>query len=287
MKIFVTGADGFIGSHLAERLVELGHDVTGALHWGTWMPDIRWWRGDIRDSWHLAGYDVVFHLAALISVDESYEAPAEYMKTNALGTLNILHSDAGKYIVTSSSEVYGSAKYLPMDESHPINPQSPYAASKVAADAIAKSFYLSYGTPVVTLRPFNTYGPRQSGKAVLSRIIQAHVRGEPVTLGNTDTRRDMTYVSDTVEAFVKAMNLEPGEVVHFGTGKSHTVADMAEVVGAEVIHDSTRVRPEKSEVRELLCDATRFKRLTGWRPQVSLADGIERTIEWFRSQSRT
>lgn len=309
MKVFVTGADGFIGSHLVEALRDRGDDVTGLALYNSfdsfgWMDEIdgiRKVRGDIRDAEQMraltAGHDIVFHLAALISVPHSYDCPRAYLDTNVTGTLSVLMAarDAGAKVVhTSTSEVYGTAQYTPMDEKHPINPQSPYAASKVAADALARSFALSYGMEIVTLRPFNTYGPRQSERAIVSTLVRQFL--DPacavVEIGNGDAARDLTYVADTVSAFLHAAGTDEPGPWNAGTGTVTTVMDLARIVSdatrvrKPVVTSQDRMRPEASEVRALVCDATAFRSATGWRPgYVPLSRGLDETIEWWRSRT--
>jgi UDP-glucose 4-epimerase len=310
-QVLVTGADGFIGSHLVERLVADGANVRAFClynsqgSWG-WLDtaseevrraiDVR--LGDIRDANFVAeataGVDVVMHLAALIAIPYSYRAPQSFVDTNVHGTLNVLEAArkhrVSRVIVTSTSEVYGTPEHLPIRETHPLNAQSPYAATKVAADQLALSFQRSFEVPVVILRPFNTYGPRQSTRAVLPTMLAQLLRDvRSIKLGRTDTRRDLTYVTDTVDGFVRAAlapNIE-GQTIQLGTGKSPSIADIFEAAcralgkQATIELDPQRLRPEASEVLVLESDPARAKALLGWEPKVELEDGLARTAEWM------
>jgi NAD dependent epimerase/dehydratase len=307
-RVLVTGAGGFIGSHLTERLVELGATVRGLVEynaldsWG-WLDEsplaaeVEVVLGDVRDSDSVRAAvdqsEVVFHLAALIAIPYSYEAPYSYVQTNVVGALNVLRAagEAGVELVvhTSTSEVYGTARYVPIDEEHPLQGQSPYSASKIAADKLAESFHLSFGLPVATLRPFNNYGPRQSARAVIPTIVTQLLRGEPVTLGNLTPTRDFTFVADTVEAFVRVADCPDavGRVVNAGSGCEISIGDLVrkieQVLGrnAPVEQERERMRPPASEVERLCADATIAKTLLGWEPTVSLDNGIARTAEWL------
>jgi len=298
-RVLVTGAGGFIGSHLTERLVELGADVRALVEydsrgsWG-WLDVVA---GDVRDrdSARAAVRDaeVVFHLAALIAIPYSYEAPDSYVQTNVVGTLNVLRAaqEAGVALVvhTSTSEVYGSAQYVPIDEAHPLQGQSPYAASKIGADKMAEAFHLSYGLPVATLRPFNTFGPRQSARAVIPTVITQLLAGDRVSLGNLEPTRDFTYVTDTVEAFVRTPDCPEavGRVINTGSGREIAIGELVEriesVLGrrAPVERDETRVRPSGSEVERLCANARAARELLGWEPAVSLDDGLAATAAWL------
>jgi NAD dependent epimerase/dehydratase len=306
-RVLVTGAGGFIGSHLAERLVELGANVRALVEYnslGSWgwldespvRGDVEVILGDVRDRDSTvvaaAGRDVVFHLAALIAIPWSYDAPAAYVETNVVGTLNVLRAaqQAGveRVVHTSTSEVYGTARYAPIDEAHPLQAQSPYAASKIGADKIAEAFHLSFGLPVATLRPFNTYGPRQSARAVIPTILTQLLAGETVVLGNLAPTRDFTYVTDTVEAFVKVVDVAEavGRVLNIGTGREIAIGDLAERIEtvverrAPIDLDPARVRPDGSEVERLCANADEARRLLAWEPQVSLDEGLVATAEW-------
>ena len=314
MRVLVTGAGGFIGSHLTQQLLDAGHRVVALVHYngaGSWQHltnvarqhrdqlDVR--LGDVTDAFFVrelvAGCDAVLHLAALIGIPYSYIAPASYVATNIHGTLNILEAcklaKTARVIVTSTSEVYGTARITPMEETHPLQGQSPYSASKIAADKLAEAYFLSFNLPVVTLRPFNTYGPRQSARAVIPTVIsQALAGAATITLGSLRPRRDLTFVRDTARAFLLAAttpNIE-GETIHFGQGTANSVAEIAKLclqaVGsqAKIVSDSLRTRPEKSEVELLLCDRSKAERLLGWKPEVSLVEGIARTVEYMRMQ---
>lgn len=314
-KILVTGAGGFIGSHLAERLVELGAEVKGFVHynslnsWG-WLEslpkeklnEIEIITGDVRDfhcvKKSMEKAEVVFHLAALIGIPYSYIAPESYVDTNVKGTLNVLQAarDVGveKLIHTSTSEVYGSALYVPIDENHPLQGQSPYSATKISADMMAESFYRSFGLPVATCRPFNTYGPRQSARAIIPTIItQIKAKRADIELGNTDTTRDFNYVADTVEGFVKIAESEKtiGEAINIGSGQEISIADLAqkvcELLGSnlEVKTDESRIRPPSSEVQRLCADNNKAKNLVGWEPRVKLEEGLALTAEWIRQNT--
>lgn len=309
MKVFVSGADGFIGSHLAEALVVSGADVTALAMYNSfdscgWLDesplrgDMRIERGDIRDAEQmrclLKGQDVVYHLAALISVPHSYVAPQSHFETNVMGTMNVLQGavDAEKIVCTSTSEVYGTAQYTPMGESHPISPQSPYAASKVGADAVCRAFNKSYSTPVVILRPFNTYGPRQSERAFVSTAIRQALDPAVKTMefGDLAPKRDLTYVTDTVAAFLAISQLEGFDVKNAGHGKSVAMVDLVDMIASKVgfkqwMCDEDRMRPKDSEVMDLVADASLLHDLTGWEPKVSLDEGIDKTIEWWRERS--
>lgn len=309
-KILVTGAGGFIGSHLVERLVELGGEVRAFLrynsrnHWG-WLEsspckeNVEIYLGDIRDydsvKRAVEGIDVIFHLAALIGIPYSYISPSAYVKTNVEGSYNVLQAArelaTGRVIHTSTSEVYGTAAYVPIDEAHPLQPQSPYAASKVGADSLAQSFYHAFTLPVTIVRPFNTFGPRQSARAVIPTIISQILSGKgEITLGSLAPTRDWNFVSDTVQGFIKIAECDGlyGETVNIGSGRETSVGEVVRIIAdlikveLRVIEEKERVRPEKSEVERLLCDNSKIKKYTGWRPEFSLEDGLGETIEWFR-----
>ena len=310
-KVLVTGANGFIGSHLTERLVTLGADVRAFCQynsngsWG-WLDDcppdtkdaIDARLGDVRDSRFvenaILGVDVVFHLAALIAIPYSYAAPESFVETNIKGTLNVLEgarrSGCDRVVHASTSEVYGTPASIPIRETHPLQGQSPYSASKIAADKLCEAYHASFSVPVVVVRPFNTYGPRQSTRAVLPTILVQLLRGDrEVRLGRLDTKRDLTFVTDTVEGFVSAGSKErlEGEVIQLGTGRMVSVAEMFEAaraalgVEATVKQEEARFRPEASEVEELLSDPAKARRLLDWSATVTLEDGLRRTAHWL------
>lgn len=309
MKILITGADGFIGSHLTEMLAAQGHQIRALSqynsfnNWG-WLEDVSCLgdidvvTGDVRDP-HFCKHitreiDVVFHLAALIAIPYSYVAPDSYVDTNIRGTLNIcqaaLENKVGRVIHTSTSEVYGTAQYVPIDEQHPLQPQSPYSATKIAADAMAKSFFNSFDLPVTIVRPFNTYGPRQSARAVIPTIITQIANGKKrIQLGDTSPTRDFNYVEDTCRGFVALAECEEaiGKTVNIGSNREISIGDtfnlIKELMSSEVefVADEERIRPEKSEVFRLWCDNSRIQQLTGFQPKVDIREGLERTINWF------
>ena len=308
--VLVTGAGGFIGSHLAEKLVESGATTRALVHYnalGTWgwldhspvRNEIEVLAGDVcdRDSVNKAvkGCEVVFHLAALIAIPYSYQAPASYVRTNVEGTLNVLQAcrEAGvtRLMHTSTSEVYGTARRVPIDEQHPLQGQSPYSASKIGADKMAEAFHLSFAVPVVTVRPFNTFGPRQSARAVIPTIITQCLTGQTVRLGNLHPTRDLNYVANTVEGFLRAATAPGvvGKTVNLGSSREISVGDLAKLiirlVGRDVSieSDQARLRPEYSEVERLLADNSLAAKLLGWQPQVSLENGLCSTIEWMRN----
>ncbi len=312
--ILVTGADGFIGSHLTEMLIYKGYKVKALAQynslnsWG-WLEEINCLdqvevlTGDIRDSHYckhiMQGVDIVFHLAALIAIPYSYLAPDSYVDTNIKGTLNICQAanENGnvRVIHTSTSEVYGTAQYVPIDEKHPLQAQSPYSASKIAADAMAMSFYNSFELPVTIVRPFNTYGPRQSARAVIPTIITQIASGmSEIKLGDISPTRDFNYVEDTCRGFVALAESEQaiGQTINLGSNFEISIADtlniIKELMASDVnfISDSQRIRPEKSEVFRLWCDNTKIKQLTGFKPQVDLREGLQRTIDWFTDSQR-
>jgi UDP-glucose 4-epimerase len=309
----VTGGDGFIGSHLVERLVADGHRVRAmALYsaFGTrgWLDDlpadvmaeVEVVSADVRDPRAVREFigdaSIVYHLAALIAIPYSYRAPQSYLDTNATGTLNVLEAardlGTGRVVHTSTSEVYGTAQRVPIDESHPLQAQSPYAASKIAADKLAESYHLSFGVPVVTLRPFNTYGPRQSARAVIPTVTtQLAQGGGPVRVGLLTPARDFNHVVDTVAAFIAVGTASTervvGRVLNAGTGVETSIADVVKLVGEilgvepEIEREDERMRPDASEVMRLVADATALRDATGWGPSVTLRDGLESTVAWF------
>jgi NAD dependent epimerase/dehydratase len=315
-KILVTGADGFIGSHLTEALVSAGAEVTALAQYNSfdshgWLDDlpepirgsVNLVRGDVRDAAFIGrlvqGQDIVFHLAALIAIPHSYVAPQSYVETNVLGTLNILEAarqhGTERIVHTSTSEVYGTALTMPINESHPLQGQSPYSASKIAADMMAEAFARSFGVPVVTLRPFNTFGPRQSERAIIGTIIRQALDPScpAIMVGDATTVRDLTFVSDTAAAFMAAglsENLDYGQPYNAGSQRAIKVGDLIDLIaeltscGKPVVQDNKRLRPPNSEVRALLADCSRFGRATGWSPRVSLREGLERTVEWWRGR---
>lgn len=308
-RALVTGADGFIGSHLTEMLVREGFTVKALSqynsfnNWG-WLEDVDCAReievlsGDVRDPHYCKkitkDVDVVFHLAALIAIPYSYVAPDSYVDTNVKGTLNIcqaaLENGVSRVIHTSTSEVYGSAQYVPMDEGHPLQPQSPYSASKIGADAMAMSFYNSFDLPLTTARPFNTYGPRQSARAVIPTIISQIAAGaRQIALGDVSPTRDFSYVTDTCRGFIGLARCERavGEVVNIGSNSEISVGDtlgiIRELMGSdtEFLVEEQRLRPGKSEVVRLWCDNRKIRDLTGYEPMYSIRDGLAETIAWF------
>ncbi len=316
-KVIVTGADGFIGSHLTESLVRKGYDVRAFVYYnsfGSWgwldncAEDVKGQfevvAGDIRDPYGIRnavkGCSSVMHLAALIAIPYSYHSPDTYIDTNIKGTLNILQAakDLGveQVVHTSTSEVYGTAKYVPIDEAHPLQGQSPYSASKIGADQLALSFYRSFETPVSIIRPFNTYGPRQSARAVIPTIISQIAAGHSsIKLGALSPTRDFNYVKDTVEGFISALQSKAGvgEEINIGSNYEISIGDtvnlIASVIGrqVEIISDEDRMRPNKSEVERLWADNSKAKRLLNWEPRYAgidgLREGIKETAEWFRN----
>ena len=309
-KVLVTGAGGFIGSHLSEHLVELSATIRAFVRynsrndWGMLellpkekLDQIEVIVGDLKDAdavrYAAEEVEVILHLGSLIAIPYSYIHPRETIETNILGTLNVLmaakENGIEKLIHTSTSEVYGTAQYVPIDEKHSLQGQSPYSASKIGADKIAESFYRSFDLPVAIIRPFNTFGPRQSARAVIPTIITQALTKEKIFLGSLDPTRDYTYVKDVVEGFIKVAESSKsvGEVINIGSNFEISIGDLANTIislagkSAEIITDPARVRPQDSEVERLWCDNTKAKRLLGWEPKTSLDDGLERTIEWI------
>jgi len=311
-KILVTGADGFIGSHLVEKLIEKGYRVKAFAFYNSfnsygWLDSlpkeifrkIEVFFGDVRDPNGVRNAvkdcDAVMHLAALIAIPFSYHSPDSYVDTNIKGTLNILNACRDyaikKLLVTSTSEVYGTAQYVPIDENHPLQGQSPYSATKIAADQLALSFYRSFNLPVTIVRPFNTYGPRQSARAIIPTIISQVLSGKKhIKLGSLHPTRDLVYVKDTVEGFVKILETKnsEGEVVNISTQKEISMGDLAHKIiklcasDCKIKLESKRKRPVKSEVERLLGQNKKLLKLTGWKPETSIEEGLKATIEWFR-----
>jgi|TARA_B100001971_G_scaffold177872_1_gene172519 NAD dependent epimerase/dehydratase len=314
-KILITGADGFIGSHLVETLLENDCHVKAFVFynsfnsWG-WLDtlskgtlkSIEVVTGDIRDSNgirnEVKGVDIIFHLAALIAIPFSYHSPDSYIDTNIKGTLNVLQAsrdyNSERVIITSTSEVYGTAQYVPIDEKHPLQGQSPYSASKIGADKIAESFCRSFEMPVVIARPFNTYGPRQSARAVIPTIVTQLLNNKKnIQLGSLSPTRDLNYVSDICNGFIALAGCDEavGREVNIGSGQEITINDLANLiidimeVDARVISDDHRVRPENSEVERLVCDSSLLRQLTGWKPEMTIKEGLVKTIEWFKDEN--
>ncbi|MFC1812448.1 NAD-dependent 4,6-dehydratase LegB [Thermodesulfobacteriota bacterium] len=310
-RVLITGSDGFIGSHLVESCLEYGYQIKAFVlynsfnSWG-WLDtfpekllsEIEVFAGDIRDPngvrEAVKGVDIIFHLAALISIPFSYQSPDAYVDTNIKGTLNILQAardhDIEKVIITSTSEVYGTAKYVPIDENHPFQGQSPYSATKIAADRLAESFYLSFDTPVVTARPFNTYGPRQSLRAVIPTIITQALNGNKIIkLGSLHPTRDLNYVKDICQGFIELSKFDKavGEEVNIASNMEISIGDLAQKIidqidpDISIVCDEVRVRPEKSEVERLLGSNKKIKELTDWKPEYDLDKGLAETIQWF------
>lgn len=312
-KVLVTGADGFIGSHLVEKLLEDGYSVRAFTYYNsfnTWgwldtfprekLNEIEIFSGDIRDPngvrEAMKGMDWVFHLAALIAIPFSYHSPDSYVDTNIKGTLNVLQAardlSTEKIMVTSTSEVYGTAQYVPIDEKHPFQGQSPYSATKIGADRLAESFYRSFNLPVAIVRPFNTFGPRQSARAVIPTIISQLLAGKTeIKLGSLTPTRDFNYVKDTVAGFLAIAESDRtiGEEINIATQKEISIGELAEEIirqinpDARIVCDEQRLRPEKSEVNRLLGCNEKIRKLTAWNPQYSFEKGIEETIKWLRS----
>ena len=316
-NVLVTGADGFIGSHLTEKLVKEGAQVRAFIYYNSFgrlgwldetesdlMENIEIFPGDIRDPNRVLeaveGQEVVFHLAALIAIPYSYHAPDSYVQTNVGGTLNVLNAcrqlGVERFIHTSTSEVYGTAQYVPIDEKHPLQGQSPYSASKIGADMLAESFYRSFGLPVAIIRPFNTYGPKQSARAVIPTIMsQLYGGAKKIKLGSLTPTRDFNFVADTVSGFLAVAESEAavGRVVNVGSGQEIAIGDLVDLIfrvtdiTAEVVSDEVRLRPEKSEVERLLCDNSVARELTGWQPEYTLEKGLKITARWMKNNLRT
>ncbi|MEO6901897.1 MAG: NAD-dependent 4,6-dehydratase LegB [Bacteroidia bacterium] len=314
-SVLVTGADGFIGSHLVEKLIDEGKKVKAFVYYNsfnTWgwldsfpkekLSQIEIFAGDIRDPNGVRnavkGVDTIYHLAALIAIPYSYHSPDSYVDTNIKGTLNILQAardyNVQKILVTSTSEVYGTALYTPIDEKHPKQAQSPYSASKIGADAMADSFYRSFNLPVTIVRPFNTFGPRQSARAVIPTIITQLLAGKTeIKLGALHPTRDLLFVKDTVNGFVEIANTAKtnGHEINIATGEEISIGKLAQAIinlinpKATIVSDDVRLRPEKSEVERLLGSAEKIKALTSWKPAYDLNKGLKETIEWFTNSS--
>lgn len=311
-KVLVTGAGGFIGSHLTEALVRSGARVRALVRYNSrnnWAnieslsPEakskLEVISGDVHDPFFIdgavQGVEVIFHLASLIAIPYSYTAPLPYVETNIIGTLNVLQAarrhKVRKMVHTSTSEAYGTALYAPIDEQHPLQGQSPYSATKIGADKLAESFFRSFGLPVATIRPFNTFGPRQSARAVIPAIISQALSRDRIELGSLSPVRDMTYVSDTVNGFIRIAEVSEtvGEVINIGTGKGVTIGELAERVLSlldmkkPIIAAAERVRPARSEVFKLICNSSKAQQLLNWQPQVSLNDGLQLVIDWVRA----
>jgi len=311
-RVLVTGAGGFIGSHLTERLVDVGAEVSVFLRYNSRSDEgmIKQLPAEIRKNMRIVygelreletvrkamkNIDVVFNLAALVSIPYSYLHPQEVIETNTIGTLNVLtaarNEEVEKVVQTSTSEVYGTARYVPIDEEHPKQPQSPYSASKIAADAIALSFYYSFDLPVAIIRPFNAYGPRQSDRAIIPTIISQALTKKEILVGDLTPTRDFNFVSDTVEGFIKIAESRDsiGQEINVGSGMEISIAELIKKIisisGREVkvVQDEKRLRPERSEVRRLCADNSKAKKLIRWEPRVSLEVGLEKTVEWIRS----
>ncbi len=309
-RILVTGADGFIGSHLVETLIENGARVKALSlynsfnNWG-WLEDIENTSdidivsGDIRDPYQMKkiteGIDIIFHLAALIAIPYSYAAPSSYIETNVKGTLNVcqaaLENRCSRIIHTSTSEVYGTAQYVPIDEDHPLQPQSPYSASKIGADAVAMSFFYSYKLPLIVARPFNTYGPRQSARAIIPTLITQIASGKKeLQLGNLTPTRDFNFVKDTVLGLIALAECDKaiGQTINIGSGTEISISDLADTIkrmmksDAGAITDDCRVRPDTSEIQRLRCDNSKIISLTGFKPRYTLEQGLDITIEWIK-----
>ena len=308
-KVLVTGAAGFIGSHLTERLVQLGANVTAFIRYNSrgshgsleMLPkelqsEIKIVMGDLKDPYAVKnavkGQEIIFHLAALIGIPYSYVHPINYVQTNVLGTSYLLTScldeNIEKFINTSTSEVYGTAKYVPIDEGHPLQGQSPYSASKIAADKMAESFFCTFKLPVAIIRPFNTYGPRQPSRAVIPTIISQAMKNDKIKLGSLTTTRDLNYVGDTVNGFIRVAEVpeSAGEIINIGSSKEISVGDLAKKIfmllgkSPEIITEERRLRPEKSEVERLLANTDKAKKILNWSPEITLDEGLKRTIEW-------
>ena len=310
-QILVTGAGGFIGSHLTEELLNAGYSVTAFVHYNSqnslgWLDNIpkadgvNVVTGDVRDldsvTRSMKGMDAVFHLAALVGIPYSYESPLAYLRTNIEGTYNVLQAarehKVGNIIITSTSETYGTAQYVPIDENHPAVGQSPYAATKIAADQLAVSFHKSFDLPVKIVRPFNTYGPRQSLRAIIPTVVGQILSGHKVIkLGNVHPTRDLTYVKDTVRGFIEIAKHDAlnGQAVNIGMKNEISIGDLAVLIGklmkvdVEIQTDSKRTRPDSSEVERLHCENKKILETTKWRPEFSLEEGLEQTIDWIRS----
>ena len=316
-RVLVTGADGFIGSHLTEELVKSGEKVTafclynsfGTLGWIDTLPkeirsEIEIFTGDVRDPngvrTAMRGQQRVFHLAALIAIPFSYHSPDSYVDTNIKGTLNVLNAarelGTERVMVTSTSEVYGTAQYVPIDEKHPFQGQSPYSATKIGADRLAESFYRSFDLPVTIVRPFNTYGPRQSGRAVIPTIISQLLAGQQeIHLGKLSPTRDFNFVKDTAHGFMAIANCPAaiGQELNIATGEEHSIGDLANELiaqinpNAKIVCEEERLRPEKSEVNRLLGDSTKMRALTGWKPEYTFEQGLAETVAWIRDNMDT
>jgi len=311
-KVFVTGAGGFIGSHLCSQLLANGANVTAMLHYNSksdWSnleflkiserKSLNIVKGNVEDAGFInkmtKGQDVIFHLAALIGIPYSYQAPMSYVNTNVIGTLNVLEAtklnNIPLLVSTSTSETYGSAIYTPIDEIHPLQGQSPYSATKIAADKLVESYYNSYDLPVINIRPFNTFGPRQSARAVIPTIISQLLTKNKLYLGDLSPIRDFTFVEDTAKGFVLAAieNKNVGEVINLGYGQGISIGEIAnliiEIMGLnkKIVTDKKRIRPEKSEVLHLISDNFKAKELLGWEPSISLKKGLEKTINFISS----
>ena len=313
-KTLVTGAGGFIGSHLVEALVRMGAEVSVFVRYnsrgdmgllerlpGEIKQEIEVFAGDLKDPEALRqpakGCELVFHLGSLIAIPYSYINPMDFVQTNVVGTANLLNTclrnNMEKIVHTSTSEVYGTAVYCPMDEKHPLQAQSPYSATKIAADKLTESYYRTFGLPAAIARPFNTYGPGQSARAIIPTIILQALDGDKVMLGSVHPTRDFTYVEDTVSGLIEVAKSPDsiGEVINIGCGREISIGELAQVIlsiigkKTEILKEDRRVRPEKSEVERLMCDNSKARKFLGWEPRISLKEGLRRTIDWFKSHA--